>query len=105
MSNPSRKSRHYPKSEGVAGALMMAMTLGSTMQPAESATSGESTRPSVNTPTVDWPAWPITKFIAQEKGRLSNAKLQGSRLRYGVPADLVGSEANRYNGRKGQDEA
>ena len=36
---------------------------------------------------------------------MSNVKLQKSRRRTGIPADLDGSEANRYNGLRGHDQA
>ena len=102
--SPSRKSKCFPKSEGMAGALMMAMALSSTMQPAKSATSGRKLK---DTWKVHWPSWLIKKSIAQEEGPGSNAKLQYKKGRTGIPALVDDSETIRVSGTdvQGQDQA
>ena len=76
-----RKNKYKTKSGGLAGQLVMAVALSSTMQVAESATYCGSTRPSGKTPKVHWPSWLITKSIIQEKAEMSIATLQGGRWR------------------------
>ena len=95
-----QKSTYFPKS-GVAGALMMAMTLSSTMQPAQSTMYGSigSTCASVNKPKVHWPRWLIAKSVVQESGeKMSNEKIQKDRYRSGIPAIIEGNaEINRWD--------